>query len=306
MKNYLYPRMHADHPDIALWTPTMNVADHTYFSPMLDDTSTHLTTACFQYEGRDAIAWAHTTYPKLKLRFTEMTCGGGDNQWSFAFDPSFKDLKYYIDNGAGGADWWNLILEKNGNSGPTVNFKQNSMITIDTVAKTFRYTPIYYVMKHFSFYIRPNSKIVKVTGSYAANQVSVKNVDGSVAVVAQNNSASAQTVTIKFGNQMVSASMPASSFGSFLMWDDAVSVSQPGIAGKSQSRIASVNRFYKVAGDKFSFPGEFEGKTCTGAIYDVDGRMVREFSVKAGAMSLSKDFGVSKGVYIVHVKAVRI
>jgi hypothetical protein len=34
--------------------------------------------------------------------------------------------------------------------------------------------------------------------------------------------------------------------------------------------------------------------------------MIREFSVKAGAMSLSRDFGVSKGVYIVHVKAVRI
>lgn len=305
MRNYLAPRMRVDHPDVELWTPTMNVGDQTYFQPLLADTSSHVAAACFQYEGRPVLPWVHSTYPKVKCYFTEMTCGDGNNYWSYNFTTSFFDLKYYISNGVNGADWWNMILETKGNSGPTVNFRQDCMITVDTVAKTFKYMPTYYLMKHFSYYIRPNAKIVATSGSYANNQVSAKNVDGSIAVVAYNNGGGAQTVKIKFGNQMVTANLPNSSLGSLRVWDDAVSVSQPGLAGKSLSRIASVNRFYKVAGDKFSFPGEFEGKTCMGAFYDINGRLVREFSIKAGTVSLLSDLGVSKGVYVVHVKAVR-
>jgi len=89
------------------------------------------------------------------------------------------------------------------------------MITMDTVAKTITYQPQYYVLKHFSYYIRPGSRVIKSTGTYAANQISVKNPDGSIAVVAQNLNTGTQQVAIHFGNQMVVAPMPGSSFGQF-------------------------------------------------------------------------------------------
>ncbi len=228
MKNYLYPRMHADHLDVKLWTPTMNVADHTYFSPLLDDTSTHIAAACFQYEGKDAIAWVHATYPNVKLYATELVCGGGDNQWAYAFNPTFADVKFYIANGAGGAFQWNLILEKNGSSGPMINFKQNCMITMDTVAKTYTLQPQYYVLKHFSYYIRPGSRVIGMTGNYAANVVAVKNPNGSLAAVAQNLNTGNQGIAIRFGTQMVTATMPGSSFSSFMIYDSSAnSIQRP-------------------------------------------------------------------------------
>jgi glucosylceramidase len=302
MKNYLSPRMKADHPDIELWTPTMNVADHTYFSPMLDDTSTHIAAACFQYEGRDAIAWVHATYPKLKLYATELVCGGGDNQWSFAFDPTFKDVKFYIDNGAGGAFQWNLILEKNGNSGPTVNFKQNCMITMDTVAKTITFQPQYYVLKHFSYYIRPGSRVIKATGSYAANQVSVKNPDGSIAVVAQNLSTGTQQVSVHFGSQMVTASMPGSSFGSFLIWDDQVGIRLPVAPSRSGPAIRTGS--FTVAGDGFVLPAVFDGRMNECAVYDLQGRFLGQLTVKNRTISLSRDLGMASGVHIVRLRSI--
>jgi glucosylceramidase len=301
MKNYLSPRMKTDHPDIELWTPTMNVADHTYFSPMLDDTSTHIAAACFQYEGRDAIAWVHATYPKLKLYATELVCGGGDNQWSYAFDPTFKDVKFYIDNGAGGAFQWNLILEKNGNSGPTVNFRQNCMITMDTVAKTITFQPQYYVLKHFSYYIRPGSRVIKTTGSYAANQVSVRNPNGSIAVVAQNLNAGAQQVAIHFGNQMVVASMPGSSFASFMIYDSTTTGTNQSVAFHPENH-APAPRTLTVAGDGFTLPLEYAGTAGVCAVYNLQGKFVRELSIVNNAVNLSRDYGMSRGIYIVRLR----
>jgi hypothetical protein len=106
---------------------------------------------------------------------------------------------------------------------------------------------------------------------------------------------------------MITATMPASSFASFLVYDSVTSsVLNPNFNAFPEERFVSVNKFFKISGDKFLFPAEFKGRTCTGAIYDISGRFVREFSAKNGTMSLSKDFGVSKGVYVVHIKAVHI
>jgi len=304
MKNYLYPRMHADHPDVELWTPTMNVADHTYYSPLLDDTSTHIAAACFQYEGRDAIAWVHATYPRLKLYATELVCGGGDNQWSYAFNPTFLDVQFYISNGAGGAFQWNLILEKNGASGPMVNFRQNCMITMDTVAKTITLQPQYYVLKHFSYYIRPGSRVVRVTGNYAANVVGVQDpTNGNLVVVAQNVNTAARPVAIRFGTQMVTASIPASSFASFVIFDSSAnsirfttaSMNHPAVAGGS----------FRTSGEKFMLPSAYAGKTVSCAVHNLHGKFIRLVSTENREICLSRDFGMPEGVYVVKIAAVK-
>jgi glucosylceramidase len=309
MKNYLGPRMQADHPDIELWTPTMNLSDTNMYVPMLRDayTKSLITTCGFQYQGKDVIAAIHSKFPNLRLYSTELVCGGGDNLWDYAFSTTFTDLKYYIANGASGAFQWNLFLEKQGKAGYNWNWNQNSMITIDTVAKTYTMQSQYYVLKHFSYYIRPGSRLIGATGNYAANAVAVVNPDKSLAVVAQNRNNSNQSITVRFGNQMITATMPASSFASFLVYDSVTSsVLNPNFKAFPEERFVSVNKFFKISGDKFLFPAEFKGRTCSGAIYDISGRFVREFSAKNGTMSLSKDFGVSKGVYVVHIKAVHI
>jgi glucosylceramidase len=303
MRNYLYPRMHADHPEVELWTPTMNVADHTYFSPMLDDATTNLAAACFQYEGIDAIAWVHTTYPRIKKYATELRCGDGSNQWSYPLTQTFPDIKFYITNGAGGAFQWNLILEPNGASGPMVNFRQNCMITMDTVAKTITCQPQYYALKHFSYYLRPGSRVIGLAGNYAANVVAVKNPNGSVGVTALNANTAAAQVSIRFfGNQMVTASLPASSFSSFLIYDSLTTgVSQALVSPENNSSGAGVS--FKVTGEKFILPAAYAGKSCMCSVFDIKGKLIRKLSTKNQTISLSK-FGIPEGVYVVRIKTV--
>jgi glucosylceramidase len=300
MKYYLYPRMHADHPDIQLWTPTMNVADHTYFAPLLNDTATtHLVATGVQYEGKDAVVWLHATYPNIKIYATELVCGGGDNQWAYAFDPTFRDIKFYFDNGASGAFQWNLMLDKSGSSGPMINWIQNSMITMDTVAKTIMCQPQYYVLKHMSYYIRPGARIIRITGSYMANVIAAQNPDGSVAVVAQNNAVAAQQIAVRFfGSQMVRATLPGSSFASFLISTNAGVIYSPKI-----SNLAAVNRSFKVIGEKFMLPKAYVGKTCKCSVFDIKGKFIREVSTKNRIISLSRDFGIPEGVYVVRIRA---
>jgi glucosylceramidase len=287
-------------------------------------TKTIITTVCFQYQGEDVMGLIHQRFPNLRTYITELQCGGGDNVWSYPQSQTFPEIERGIDSGGiSGAFQWNLLLCSVPNAtypkicgysgmwqntdGSLGNWPQQCMISIDTAGKKIAYNYQYYGLKHLTYYIRPGSKVLKVTGQYRTNEISVKNADGSVVVVTNNQNNSTQNIAICIGTQMVQATLPALSMASFVIYDSSLTSSvNPNLKAIPEDRFISVNKYFKIAGDKFSLPAEFEGKTCLGAIYDVNGRFVREFSMKNGIMSLSKDFGVSKGVYLVHVKAVHI
>jgi glucosylceramidase len=312
MKGYLGPRMTADHPDVELWTPTMNLNDTNYYIPMLRDayTSTIITTVCYQYQGEQAINYIHKKFPNLREYGTELQCGGGDNQWNYPQTTTFPEIKLLVANGASGAFQWNLLLANGGWSaqwatGTGGAWAQNSMITVDTIGKKIVYNSQYYGLKHLSYYIRPGSQLLKVTGQYDTNEITVKNKDGSLVVVTNNQNNSPQSVAICFGTQMVQATLPALSLASFMIYDSSTtSAVNQNVHQFEETRFVSVNKNYTIAGDKFSLPAQYAGKTCLGSLYDINGRFVREFSVKGGAVSLAKDFGVSQGVYVMHIKAV--
>jgi glucosylceramidase len=300
MNNYLGPRMHADHPDVELWTPTMNLGDTSFFMPMLRNpyAPDPITTVGFQYEGKNVVAYIHEKFPNLRLYSTELVCGGGDNTWDYAFSSTFRDIKYYVDNGASGAFQWNLFLEKFGKSGYTWNWNQNSMITIDTVKKTFTRQSQYFVLKHLSYYIFPGSRVLNTTGSFEPNAITVQNPDGSIAVVAQNYSVGSKSVTIRLGNQVITATMGAYSFASFVFYDPSMPVHQPLVTAPSRAHEQSS---YRITGDEFRLPAAFAGSENHCAVFDLHGRLLREFSVKGRTIRLAKEFGVPGGVYVVNV-----
>jgi glucosylceramidase len=302
LKNYLGPRMQADHPNVELWTPTMNLNDTNYYVPMLRDayTAPLVKACCFQYQGKDVIAVIHQKFPALPLYATELVCGGGDNTWDYPLSQTFPDIKYYVDNGAVGAMQWNLILEKNGRAGYNWSWSQNSMITMDTVAKTITFTSQYYCLKHLSFYIRPGSKLLKATGNFAVSQLSVKNTDGSIAVVAMNNASSAKAVAVRLGTQMITATMPALSFASFLIYDSTATGTNPAVA-RPENR-APAPRTIKVAGEGFTLPVEYAKTASVCAVYNLQGKLIRELSVVNNAVNLSRDYGMSRGIYIVRLR----
>ncbi len=304
MNNYLGPRMHADHPDVELWTPTMNISDTNFFIPMLRNpyTPDPITTVGFQYEGKNVVRYIHEKFPNLKLYATELVCGGGDNTWDYAFSSTFTDIKYYIDNGASGAFQWNLFLEKRGKSGYTWNWNQNSMITIDTTLKTFTRQSQYFVLKHMSYYIKPGARVLKTTGDMAKlDAITVQNPNGSIVVVAQNYGSSAKTVTIKLGNQVISAQMGAKSFASFVMYDPTTAVRWSQAPGRRQ--IARGD--FMVSGEIVTLPSAFAGARNHCVIFDFRGRLIRELSMKGQSINLYKNLGVHSGVYVLRVNGGR-
>jgi hypothetical protein len=268
------------------------------YIPMLRDpySSTVITTCCFQYQGRDVIAAIHSKFPNLRLYATELQCGGGDNTWAYAFNPTFLDVQYYVVNGASGAFQWNLILEKAGKAGYIWNWNQNSMITIDTVAKTYTCQSQYYVLKHFSYYIRPGSRLLRVTGNYAVNEVSVKNADGSLAIVTQNNSTGTQPVGIRFGNQMVTATLPASSFASFLIYDSSAnSIQRPAGNFVSEQQVK-----IRVTGTENGISINPQGCAYELKVIGIDGSIKATVSSMRNGTDMIKVQDMAPGIYFLN------
>ena len=59
-------------------------------------------------------------------------------------------------------------------------------VTITADKHEVRRNPEYYVMRHFSHYVRPGAKVLGTTGHFNSMAIAFRNPDGTVVVVAQN------------------------------------------------------------------------------------------------------------------------
>jgi hypothetical protein len=72
------------------------------------------------------------------------------------------------------------------------------------------------------------------------------------------------------------------------------------MAGSRKARA-----IFKVAGDRFQLPREFDGKPTTCSIYDIQGRMLRSAELKATKTVFFKDYAISSGAYVVRLNVSR-
>jgi glucosylceramidase len=79
--------------------------------------------------------------------------------------------------------YWNIALEKGGIS--RWGWSQNSLITVDTITKTYNYNYEFYLIKHVSQFVKPGAKLLKGIGSFD-NYLAFVNPDNSVVIVVQN------------------------------------------------------------------------------------------------------------------------
>jgi glucosylceramidase len=97
-----------------------------------------------------------------------------------------RDIIGCLNNWVDGWVDWNMVLDKQG--GP--NWFENwcvAPVIVDPDADQVYFTPLYYVMVHFSKYIRPQAKVIGVDKTDNDLQVTAaKNPDGSIAVVVFN------------------------------------------------------------------------------------------------------------------------
>ncbi|GAA3656316.1 glycoside hydrolase family 30 protein [Flavivirga jejuensis] len=118
-----------------------------------------------------------------------------------------RDIIGCLNNWVDGWVDWNMVLDRQG--GP--NWFENwcvAPVIVDPDADEVYFTPIYYVMAHFSKYIRPDAKIIGVDNSNEKLMVTAAtNPDGSIAVVIFNETEHPKSVNLSMHEKTVEFSI---------------------------------------------------------------------------------------------------
>lgn len=103
-----------------------------------------------QWAGKNALPAIHREFPSLLIYQSEQECGDGSNSWSYT-GYCWQLMKHYFRSGASAYMYWNISTAKGGLS--TWGWAQNSLVSVDTAAKTFRYNHDYYLLKHLTHFV---------------------------------------------------------------------------------------------------------------------------------------------------------
>ncbi len=211
--SYLGPQMQK--LNVNLFFGTLERADVRLADTVLNDplSCKYIKGVGFQWGGKGAIAAIHQRYPDLTIYQTEQECGDGKNDWQYCVY-TWSLIKHYLSNGANAFMYWNTSLNQGGIS--RWGWKQNSLISVDTVAKTFKYNYEYYLMKHLSHYVKPGAKRYETTGAFN-NLLAFINPDKSIVIIIQNDNKEDKAVRIKVGDKIVSPSLKGDSFNTFII-----------------------------------------------------------------------------------------
>jgi glucosylceramidase len=146
----------------------------------------------YQWAGKYALAQTQDDYPDLEIIQTESECGDGFNSWAQMLN-IFSLMRHYFRFGASSYVYWNLALKKGQSS--TWGWHQNSLVVTENGAYAF--TPEFYLMKHFSHFIKRGAKYVEMKGELASSCCAFKNPDGSMIVTVYNPYHFEQIITIE-------------------------------------------------------------------------------------------------------------
>lgn len=211
--SYLGPQMNSQ--NVKIFFGTVERANEKLVDTILNDRQSgkYIKGVGFQWAGKGAIATLHQQHPNLTLYQSEQECGNGKNDWKYCVY-TWGLLKHYLTNGANAYMYWNTSLKQGGIS--TWGWKQNSLVSVDTVNKTYSYNYEYYLLKHVSHFVKPGAKRLSTTGSFN-NLLAFMNTDKSVVIVIQNDSNEEKKISIKLGNEIISTSLQPDTFNTFLV-----------------------------------------------------------------------------------------
>ena len=189
--DYLGPTLRHRNTQVELWlglngdpfNDGENINDRVVAVMEDPQASAFITGIAFQYDSRNQIASAHELYPEEKLMQSETECMGGNNSWADA-QHLFGLMKRYFDGGANAYFLWNMVLDETG-MGPW-KWRQNAPITVNSQTGKITYNGEYYVMRHFSHFVKPGARRVLTTGPWG-DKIAFVNPDGSTVLVVGNS-----------------------------------------------------------------------------------------------------------------------
>lgn len=146
----------------------------------------------YQWAGRNALSQTQEDYPNLEIIQTESQCGDGQNSWEQAMF-IYELARIYFRFGTTAYVYWNIALEDDAFS--TWGWKQNSLVTVKDGKAIFN--PEYYLMKHFSHFVKRGAKYVKMNGEFSSCCISFINPDGSKVILVSNPYKTEKVITIE-------------------------------------------------------------------------------------------------------------
>lgn len=204
-----------------IWLGTINGPDNiysdydNYANLVLSDKKAkkHISGVSYQWNGKNAVQKTHESWPEIKLMQSENECGEGKNSWEYAHYV-FGLFRHYLANGVNSYIYWNMVLEPTGRS--TWGWNQNSMITINPNSAEVTYNPEFYVMKHFSHFIKPGAVRLGTKGHFTGNALAFENLDGTIVIIVNNSMKKDRKITIKANGLVQSVILKAGSFNTFV------------------------------------------------------------------------------------------
>ena len=172
-----------------LWT---KYDDYLGFAMKDQDARKYIKGVGYQWAGKYALAQTQDDYPDLEIIQTESECGDGQNSFEQALY-IFSLMRQYFRFGASSYVYWNLALKKGEPS--TWGWYQNSLITVGN--GEYEFTPEFYVMKHFSHFIKRGAKAIAVKGELSSCCCAFKNPDGERVLVVYNPYGFEQVIAVE-------------------------------------------------------------------------------------------------------------
>ncbi len=166
-----------------------------------------------QWAGKNAVRAMRKDYPGLAIYQSEQECGDGKNDWGYA-GYCWDLMKHYLKSGATGYMYWNISLKTGGES--HWGWPQNSLVTVDVDAKSFKWNHEYYLLKHVSHFVQPGARRLETDGTFD-NLLAFVNPDKSVAIILRNESPHDRPIDITVAGATIPGMMPPDSFNTLLV-----------------------------------------------------------------------------------------
>ncbi|MFJ6907557.1 ricin-type beta-trefoil lectin domain protein [Streptomyces griseoluteus] len=211
----------------------------------------------------------HNQYPALDAFATEHSGGTwiADQQRE-----DLSDIINYTRNWAKSVTKWSLAVDQNmgphnGGCGTCTG-----LITVhngDGRSGSVDYTVEYYDMGHLTKFVRPGAQRIASTASSTVPNVAWRNPDGSKALIAYNGATSAKQVTINWGAQHATYTLPARTSATFT-W-----------AGGQSGDSSRTGAFAGLAGKCLDVAGGSGTNGTAVQLYDCNGSTAQQWTLAA-------------------------
>lgn len=167
-----------------------------------------------QWGGKHMMEQIAASYPEMHYMQTESECGDGRNTWEH-MEYIFNQMWFYFRHGAERYTYWNMALKEGGIS--TWGWTQNSLCTINPETKELKLQPEFYLMKHFSHFVKKGATLLETEGHWTSNTIAFENPDGSIVLVVGNNMNRDREFSFVHDEKSFSAEIKAHSVHTFVI-----------------------------------------------------------------------------------------